>query len=123
MLQIWCFCCELFSFFIIFSLLFNFCYLFFHNCYHFSLSLRNSLFFSISNFRNWQFLLSLTQHCNYFACLLSSADQRNLGMSMRVERSSLDQVRKRFEQNKKKLDEKKKEYDFEERIKELKEEV
>jgi len=52
-----------------------------------------------------------------------SADQRNLGMSMRIERSSLDQVRKRFEQNKKQIDEKKKEYDFEERIKELKEEV
>ena len=42
---------------------------------------------------------------------------------MRIERSSLDQVRKRFEQNKKQIDEKKKEYDFEERIKELKEEV
>jgi len=50
-------------------------------------------------------------------------DQRNLGMSMKVERSSLEQVRKRFEMNKKKLEEKKKEYDFEERIKELKEEV
>ena len=55
--------------------------------------------------------------------LMFSTDQRNLGMSMRIERSSLDQVRKRFEQNKKKMDEKKKEYDFEERIKELKEEV
>jgi len=44
-------------------------------------------------------------------------------MSMRIERSSLDQVRKRFEQNKKKIDERRKEYDFEERIKELKEEV
>lgn len=44
-------------------------------------------------------------------------------MSMRVERSSLDQVRKRFELNKKKLEEQKKEYVFEERIKELKEEV
>jgi len=58
-----------------------------------------------------------------FACLMFSLDQRNLGMSMRIERSSLDQVRKRFEQNKKKIDERKKEYDFEERIKELKEEV
>ena len=36
-------------------------------------------------------------------------DQRNLGMSMKVERSSLDQVKKRFEFNKKKLEEKKKE--------------
>ena len=50
-------------------------------------------------------------------------DQRNLGMSMKIERSSLEQVRKRFEMNKRKLEEKKKDYDFEERIKELKEEV
>ena len=50
-------------------------------------------------------------------------DQRNLGMSMRVERSSLDAVKKRFEMNKKKLEEKKKDYDFEERMKELREEV
>ena len=50
-------------------------------------------------------------------------DQRNLGMSMKVERSSLDQVKKRFELNKRKMEEKKKEYDFEERMKELKEEV
>lgn len=44
-------------------------------------------------------------------------------MSMRVERSSLDQVKKRFEINKKKMEEKQKEYDFEERMKELREEV
>lgn len=44
-------------------------------------------------------------------------------MSMRVERSSLDQVKKRFEVNKKKMEEKQKEYDFEERMKELREEV
>lgn len=50
-------------------------------------------------------------------------DQRNLGMSMRVERSSLDQVKKRFELNKKKLEEKKKDYDIEQRMQELKEEV
>ena len=50
-------------------------------------------------------------------------DQRNLGMSMRIERSSLDQVKKRFEMNKKKKEEKKKDYDFEERMKELREEV
>ena len=42
---------------------------------------------------------------------------------MRIERSSLDQVRRRFEVNKKKMEEQKKEYVFEERIKELKEEV
>ena len=50
-------------------------------------------------------------------------DQRNLGMSMKVERSSLDQVRQRFEMNKRKQEEKKKEYDFNERMKELHEEV
>jgi len=44
-------------------------------------------------------------------------------MSMKVERSTLDQVKKRFEMNKKKLEEKKKQYDFEERMKELKEDV
>ncbi|KAG1702338.1 Zinc finger matrin-type protein 2 [Nymphon striatum] len=51
------------------------------------------------------------------------SDQRNLGMSMRVERSSLDQVKKRFEMNKKKLEEKAKEYDFEQRMVELREEL
>ena len=50
-------------------------------------------------------------------------DQRNLGMSMRIERSSLDQIKKRFESNKKKMEEKKKDYDIEVRMKELKEEV
>ncbi|EHA98959.1 Zinc finger matrin-type protein 2 [Heterocephalus glaber] len=48
--------------------------------------------------------------------------QRNLGMSMRVEPSSLDQVKKRFEVNKKKMEEKQKDYDFEERMKELRKE-
>ncbi len=41
---------------------------------------------------------------------------------MKIERSSLDQVKQRMELNKKKLEEKKKQYDFEERMKELKEE-
>ena len=50
-------------------------------------------------------------------------DQRNLGMSMKIERSSLDQVRARFEMNKKKKEDRKKDYDFEERVKELQEEV
>lgn len=44
-------------------------------------------------------------------------------MSMRVERSTLDQVQKRFELNKRKLEEKKKDYDLEQRVKELREEV
>lgn len=50
-------------------------------------------------------------------------DQRNLGMSMKVERSTLEQVKARFNVNKKKLEEKKKDYDLEQRVKELKEEV
>lgn len=44
-------------------------------------------------------------------------------MSMKVERSSLDQVKKRFDFNKRKLEEKKKEYDIDQRLQELKEEV
>lgn len=44
-------------------------------------------------------------------------------MSMKIERSSLDQVKKRFETNKKKMEEKKKDYDLEHRLRELKEEV
>ena len=50
------------------------------------------------------------------------SDQRNMEMSMRVERSSLDQVKARFALNKKKMDEKKKEYDLEQRTTELREE-
>ena len=50
-------------------------------------------------------------------------DQRNLGMSMKIERSTLDQVKARFAINKKKMEEKKKDYDLEQRVKELKEEV
>ena len=44
-------------------------------------------------------------------------------MSMRVERSSLDQVKARFATNKKKAEEKQKSYDFDQRITDLKEEA
>ena len=46
-----------------------------------------------------------------------------MGMSMRVERSNVDQVRKRIEMNKAKQSEVEKENNFEEPMKELKEEV
>lgn len=55
--------------------------------------------------------------------LSPAADQRNMGMSMKIERSTVDQVKKRFDFNKKKREEEKKKYDFEERMKELKDEV
>lgn len=62
---------------------------------------------------------------NFLDHINGKKHQRNLGMSMRVERSSLDQVKKRFEMNKRKLEEekRKKDYDFEARMTELKEEV
>ncbi|XP_050417365.1 zinc finger matrin-type protein 2 [Patella vulgata] len=59
---------------------------------------------------------------NFLDHINGKKHQRNLGMSMKIERSTLDQVKKRFEMNKKKKEEKKKEYDFDERMKELKEE-
>ena len=44
------------------------------------------------------------------------SDQRNLGMSMKIERSTLDQVKERFEFNKKKKDEEKKKYGMQSRL-------
>lgn len=46
----------------------------------------------------------------YTIFVLFSVDQRNLGMSMKVEASTLDQVKERFQKNKEKLTEEKKQY-------------
>ncbi|CAK9304940.1 unnamed protein product [Gordionus sp. m RMFG-2023] len=47
---------------------------------------------------------------------------RNLGMSMKIERSTLNQVKERIEKHILKTEEVKKEYSFEQRLKELKQE-
>lgn len=59
---------------------------------------------------------------NFLDHINGKKHQRNLGMSMKVERSSLDQVKERFQSNKKKLEAKQKDYVLESRVQEAKEE-
>lgn len=72
--------------------------------------------------RKYNFVLKLLLS-NFIIISFLISDQRNLGMSMKVERSTLDQVKARFAFHKKKHEEKKKDYDLADRIKELEEEV
>lgn len=61
---------------------------------------------------------------NFLDHINGKKHQRNLGMSMKVERSSLDQVRERFNKNKMKLDDKKDrpEYNLDSQVKNLEKE-
>ncbi|KAG5669130.1 hypothetical protein PVAND_017026 [Polypedilum vanderplanki] len=58
---------------------------------------------------------------NFLDHINGKKHQRNLGMSMKVERSSLEQVKERFSKNKRKNEDKPKEYDLEQRLKEAQE--
>ena len=56
--------------------------------------------------------LSLSLSHTYTLILIHhpTTDQRNMGMSMKIEKSTVDQVKQRFQFNKKKKEEEKKQY-------------
>lgn len=59
---------------------------------------------------------------NFLDHINGKKHQRNLGMNMKVERSTVDQVKERFKLNKIKMETKQQDYELESRIKEAKEE-
>jgi U4/U6.U5 tri-snRNP component SNU23 len=59
---------------------------------------------------------------NYLDHINGKKHQRNLGMNMKVNKSTLEDVKQRFELKKRLLEQKKKEFDIEEKVKELQEE-
>jgi len=59
---------------------------------------------------------------NYLDHINGKKHQRNLGMSMKVERSTVDDVKKMFEQIKRRKEEESREYDVTKRLEELQEE-
>ncbi|OQV20318.1 putative Zinc finger matrin-type protein 2 [Hypsibius exemplaris] len=59
---------------------------------------------------------------NYLDHINGKKHQKNMGFSMKTERSTVEQVRARFAENKKKMEEKKQDYDLDERMRELREE-
>lgn len=60
---------------------------------------------------------------NFLDHINGTKHQRNLGMSMKVERSTLEQVKQRFAANKQKRELVQKEYDLESRVREANEEM
>lgn len=58
---------------------------------------------------------------NFLDHINGKKHQRNLGMNMQVERSTVDQVKERFQVNKRKLEGKQKEFELDKRLRDAKE--